>query len=48
MLGSLVKSGTDFTLASASVITVRLVTFWLPVVMGIVTFRYFMKEKFSF
>lgn len=48
MLDSLVKMGNSFALASAAVIMIRLATFWLPVGMGLITFKYFMKEKFSF
>lgn len=48
MLGLLVKFGNSFVLASTAVIIIRLITFWLPTVIGLTTTKYFMKEKFSF
>lgn len=48
ILGLLLRLGNDFALASAAVIMIRLATFWFPTALGLITVKFFMKEKFSF
>lgn len=45
MLGLLVKYGTDFTLATVSVMFVRLVTIWYTTILGLITTKFIIKYK---
>lgn len=47
MLGLLVKYGTDFTLATISVIFIRLATIWYATILGLITTKFVIKYKLS-
>jgi len=47
LLGLLTKFGNDFTLSTAAVILVRLVTIWFATLLGLVMSKFFIKNKIT-
>ena len=45
LLGSIVNTGTDFSIATLLVLLIRIMTFWFPVFIGFITLKFVLSKR---